>query len=187
MENLCVPVMFLLSLKTFCMGESQAIGLVFFPFSFFSFVVRIYPVDSIAIMTEKNASLSQSIGQNISGSDLAVLYGSKPSNLVSPQTQEEGRETGFGESECTIQTRARISHLYTVWGTYTSRIGNSKISLWGRVRFSGKGLTGSISGVRQQFITSGAGAISSLSEPRASQEGVGLLKSVKKEPWVTML
>jgi hypothetical protein len=78
-----------------------------------------------------------------------------------------------------------------VWGTYTSRIGNSKISLCGRVRFSGKGLTGSISGVRQQFITSGAGDISSLSEPRASHGGRGWgvteICHIKKEPRDTLL
>lgn len=63
LDNYGISVMFLLSLKTFCMEESQAIGLVFFPFFFFSFVVRIYPVDSITIMTKKMHLYYRALGK----------------------------------------------------------------------------------------------------------------------------
>jgi hypothetical protein len=48
------------------------------------------------------------------------------------------------------------------------------------VRFSGKGLTGNISGVRQQLVTSGAADISSLSEPKESHRTVSLLRESGK-------
>lgn len=88
LDNYDILVMFLFSLKSFCIEGSQNDRFIFFC----PFLVRRHPVKPIAIMTEKKMCFCCTESDKTSlRIELTVLCSSKPSYLVSTQTQEVGR------------------------------------------------------------------------------------------------